>query len=96
VIAAATSTHAPIEFESISPAPNAPDVVVESYKEAHASPEAASSVAAVGDKKTVEAEMLEEIRSSKAHAEKSPPVGATSTNAAALSDEALVGSGPLK
>lgn len=78
-------------------APNVPDVVAESQKEAHVSPEAAADVEAVGEKKAVEAQLLEEVKKTDATGEPAPVAAAGSSNkAAALSDEALTDSKPLQ
>lgn len=96
VITAATSTTAP-GTKTSEPAPNVPDVVAESQQEAHANPEAAGNVGAVGEKKAVEAELLEEVKKVNATGEPAPAIAAgSSENPAALSDEALVDSKPLK
>lgn len=96
VITAATSTTAP-GTKTEEAAPNVPDVVAESQKAAHISPEAAANTEAVGEKKAVEAELLEEVKKVNATGEPAPAVAAGSShNAAALSDEALVDSKPLK
>jgi hypothetical protein len=84
VLAAATSTTAP-GATTAEPALNIPDVVAESQKAAHVSPEAAASTEVVGEKKAVEAELLEEVKK----------VDATGEPAPALSSEALVDSKPL-
>jgi len=63
----------------------------------HANPEAAGNVGAVGEKKAVEAELLEEVKKVNATGEPAPAIAAgSSENPAALSDEALVDSKPLK
>ncbi|KAH7093740.1 hypothetical protein FB567DRAFT_545064 [Paraphoma chrysanthemicola] len=63
-------------------APNVPDVVAESQKEAHASPEAAADVEAVGEKKAVEAQLLEEVKKTDATGEPAPAVAAASSTKA--------------
>ncbi|KAF1848924.1 carbohydrate-binding module family 48 protein [Cucurbitaria berberidis CBS 394.84] len=73
-----------------------PEVVAESQKEAHVSPEAAANAEAVSEKKAVEAELLKEVKTTDATGEPAPATIATSTSAAGLSDEALVDSKPLK
>ncbi|KAH5201300.1 hypothetical protein HBI18_143550 [Parastagonospora nodorum] len=88
VLTAATTTTAPGATTSEA-APNVPDVVAQSQKEAHISPEAATSVEAVGEKKAVEAELLEEVKKVTASGEAAP-------NNAALSDEALVDTKPMQ
>ncbi|CAO2650124.1 Nn.00g014160.m01.CDS01 [Neocucurbitaria sp. VM-36] len=72
-----------------SVARDVPEVVTESQKEAHVSPEAAANAEAVSEKKAVEAELLKEIKTTDATGEPAPVP-------AALSDEALVDSKPLK
>ncbi|KAF2832367.1 hypothetical protein CC86DRAFT_366183 [Ophiobolus disseminans] len=99
VITAATSTTAPGAPSTTTkePAPSVPDVVAESHKEAHASPEAAANIEAVGEKKAVEAELLAEVKKVTSTGEPAPVVAAGESNkSAALSDEALVDSKPLK
>jgi hypothetical protein len=93
VLTAATTTTAP-GATTDEVAPNVPDVVAESQKEAHASPEAAASVEAVGEKKAVEAELLEEVKKVTATGDPAPAV--SPNNDAALSDEALVDTKPMK
>jgi hypothetical protein len=93
VFTAATTTTAPGATTGEA-APNVPDVVAESQKEAHTSPEAASNVEAVGEKKAVEAELLEEVKKVTATGEPAPVV--SRNNEAALSDEALVDTKPMK
>ncbi|KAF2030231.1 hypothetical protein EK21DRAFT_65970 [Setomelanomma holmii] len=61
-------------------APSVPDVVAESQKEAHASPEAAASVEAVGEKKAVEAQLLEEVKETDATGEPAPVTATTSSS----------------
>lgn len=95
-LSAATATTAPTATTQ-EPAANIPDVVAESQKAAHVSPEAAVSTEVVGEKKAVEAELLEEVKKVDATGEPAPVIAAGSTtNPAALSDEALVDSKPLK
>lgn len=93
VLTAAAITSAPGATTSEA-APNVPDVVAESQKEAHASPEAATNVEAVGEKKAVEAELLEEVKKVTASGEPAPVI--SSNNEAALSDDALVDTKPMK
>ena len=96
VLTAATSTTAP-GTKTEEPAPSVPDVVAESQMQAHASPEAAANIEAVGEKKAVEAELLEEVKKVTSSGEPAPVLApGSSNNAAALSDEALVDSKPLK
>jgi hypothetical protein len=93
VLSAAAITTAPGATTS-EVAPNVPDIVAESQKEAHISPEAATNVEAVGEKKAVEAELLEEVKKVTATGEPAPAI---SRNAeAALSDDALVDTKPMK
>jgi hypothetical protein len=77
-----------------SVARDVPNVVAESQKEAHVSPEAAANAEAVSEKRAMETELLKEVKSTEATGEPAPAVG--SQNAAGLSDEALVDSKPLK
>ncbi|KAL5113286.1 Cruciform DNA binding protein [Pleosporales sp. CAS-2024a] len=93
VLSAATATTAPSATTTGDVAPNVPDVVAESHQEAHASPEAASNVEAVGGKKAVEAELLEEVNKADATGESAPAI--SRNEGAALSDEALVDTKPL-
>lgn len=81
VLSAATSAVAPGSKTEVA-APNVPDVVAESEKAAHASPEAAASIEAVGEKKAVEAELLEAVPKSNATGESAPAVSATPAVAA--------------
>ncbi|KAI8930807.1 hypothetical protein NX059_011830 [Plenodomus lindquistii] len=97
-ITAATSATAPgTHTETPELAREVPDVVAESQKEAHASPEAAANAEAVTEKKAVEAELLKEVKTTDATGEPAPIVAINSSNtkAAGLSDEALVDSKPL-
>jgi hypothetical protein len=97
VLTAVTSATAPGSKAVEEAAPNVPDVVAESQKEAHISPEAAANTEAVGEKKAVEAELLKEVKKVDSTGEPAPIVAAgMSQNAAALSDEALVDTKPLK
>jgi hypothetical protein len=96
VLTAAISTTAP-GAKTEEPAANVPDVVAKSQHEAHANPEASANTEAVGEKKAVEAELLEEVKKVNATGEPAPAIAAgSSENPAALSDEALVDSKPLK
>jgi hypothetical protein len=96
VITAATAATAP-GATSDEPAPNVPDVFAESQKAAHASPEAAVDTEVVGEKKAVEAELLAEVPKVEATGEPAPVIAADSSdNKAALSNEALVDTAPLK
>jgi hypothetical protein len=92
VLSAAAITTAPGATTS-EVAPNVPDVVAESQKEAHVSPEAATNVEAVGEKKAVEAELLEEVKKVTATGEPAPAI--SRNNEAALSDDALVDTKPM-
>lgn len=77
VVAASSATDAiPKPDEA---APNVPDVVAESEKLAHASPEAAANIEAVGEKKAVEAELLEAVKKTDAAGEAAPAIAADST-----------------
>jgi hypothetical protein len=96
-LTAATIATAPgTAAESV--ARDVPDVVAESQKEAHVSPEAATNSEAVQEKKAMETELLQEVKSTDATGEPAPsaaaPIG--TTNAAGLSDDALVDSKPLQ
>jgi hypothetical protein len=73
VLTAATTTTAP-GASSKEPAPNVPDVFAESQKAAHASPEAAVDTEVVGEKKAVEAELLEEVPKVEATGEPAPVI----------------------
>ena len=64
------------------PAPDVPEVVRESFSQAHESPEAATSSEAVDEKKQVENELLKEVKAIDAAGEPAP------TAAAALSETA--------
>jgi hypothetical protein len=80
-----------------SVARDVPDVVTESHKEAHVSPEAATNAEAVSEKRAMETELLQEVKSTEANGgPTSSAAGVGSQNAAGLSDEALVDSKPLK
>ncbi|KAI4639263.1 hypothetical protein J4E93_009442 [Alternaria ventricosa] len=80
-----------------SVARDVPDVVAESQKEAHVSPEAATNAEAVSEKRAMETELLQEVKSTEAAGEPAPSAAVVgSQNAAGLSDEALVDTKPLK
>ncbi|KAI4712318.1 hypothetical protein J4E85_006561 [Alternaria conjuncta] len=80
-----------------SVARDVPDVVAESQKEAHVSPEAATNAEAVSEKRAMETELLQEVKSTEATGEPAPSAAVVgSQNAAGLSDEALVDTKPLK
>lgn len=78
-LSAATATTAPAATVA-DPAPNVPDVVAESQEKAHISPEAAVSTEVVGEKKAVEAELLEEVKKVDATGEPAPVIAAASTS----------------
>ncbi|KAF2748301.1 carbohydrate-binding module family 48 protein [Sporormia fimetaria CBS 119925] len=65
-----------------------PDVVAESQKEAHASPEAAANAEAVEDKKQVESELLKEVKTTDATGEPAPKVSSGSTTDASAAPAA--------
>ncbi|KAL1792626.1 hypothetical protein ACET3X_009133 [Alternaria dauci] len=90
--AAATAIPSGTTTESVNEAVarEVPNVVAESQKEAHASPEAATNTEAVSEKRAMETELLNEVKSTDATGEPAPSA------AAGLSDEALVDSKPLK
>lgn len=97
-ITAATSATAPGALTNTPAlAPEVPDVVAESQREAHASPEAAANPEAVAEKKAVEADLLKEVKSTDATGEPAPiaAISSSNTNPAGLSDEVLVDSKPL-
>jgi hypothetical protein len=74
-----------------------PEVVAESQKEAHVSPEASANPVAVEDKKDVESELLREVKKVQEAGEPAPTVtAATSETAPGLSEGALIDSKPLK
>ncbi|KAF2737437.1 hypothetical protein EJ04DRAFT_118225 [Polyplosphaeria fusca] len=74
-----------------------PEVVTESQKEAHVSPEASANTEAVEEKKEVEAELLKEVKKTDEAGEPAPTVTAATTETApALSDDALADDKPLK
>jgi hypothetical protein len=99
-VTAATSETAPgldAQATTTSAVPEVPEVVTESQKEAHVSPEASANKEAVEEKKEVEAELLKEIKKTTESGEPAPTVtAATSEAAPGLSDDALVDSEPLK
>ncbi|CAN9265893.1 unnamed protein product [Alternaria alternata] len=90
--AAATAIPSGTATESVNEAVarEVPNVVAESQREAHASPEAATNAEAVSEKRAMETELLNEVKSTDATGEPAPSA------AAGLSDEALVDSKPLK
>jgi hypothetical protein len=97
--AAATAIPSGTATESVNEAVarEVPNVVAESQKEAHASPEAATNAEAVSEKRAMETELLNEVKSTDATGEPAPNSAALgSQDAAGLSDEALVDSKPLK
>jgi len=97
VITAATTETAPGTTTTEAVATDVPEVVAESQKEAHVSPEAAANAEAVEEKRAMETELLNEVKSVEATGEPAPSaVVAGSQDAAGLSDEALVDSKPLK
>jgi hypothetical protein len=74
-----------------------PEIVAESQKEAHASPEASANAEAVEEKADVEQELLNKVKKTSEAGEPAPTVtAATSSVAPGLSDDALVDSKPLK
>lgn len=83
VASAVTSAIAP-GTKTEEAAPNVPDVVAESEKAAHVSPEAAASVEAVGEKKAVEAELLEAVPKTEATGEPAPAIASTTKDETAL------------
>jgi hypothetical protein len=93
---AAVGAAAPAAFsESVSR--DVPEVVAESQKEAHVSPEAATNTEAVAEKRAMESELLNEVKATEATGEPAPSAAVMGNhNAAGLSDEALVDSKPLK
>ncbi|EOA87964.1 carbohydrate-binding module family 48 protein [Exserohilum turcica Et28A] len=95
VITAATTATAPgTNAEAV--AADVPEIVVESQKEAHASPEAATNAEAVEEKKAVESELLNEVKPTDAAGEPAPSATDAATKDAGLSDGALVDSKPLE
>jgi hypothetical protein len=109
VLTAATTAVAPVAATTTIPSGTAtesvneavarevPTVVTESQREAHASPEAATNAEAVSEKRAMETELLNEVKSTDATGEPAPNSAALgSQDAAGLSDEALVDSKPLK
>ncbi|KAH7412002.1 hypothetical protein DE146DRAFT_685165 [Phaeosphaeria sp. MPI-PUGE-AT-0046c] len=83
-LSAATATTAP-SATTAEPALNVPDVVAESQQAAHISPEAAISTEVVGEKKAVEAELLEEVKKVDATGEPAPVIATESSSKAASS-----------
>jgi hypothetical protein len=79
-ISAATTETAPAPTTTI--AKEVPEVVAESQKEAHASPEAAANQEAVQEKKEVEAELLKEVKRTDEPAEPAPTLSAATTETA--------------
>ncbi|KAF2683088.1 carbohydrate-binding module family 48 protein [Lentithecium fluviatile CBS 122367] len=74
-----------------------PEVVAESQKEAHASPEASANPKVVEEKKEVETELLKEVKKVTESGEPAPTVtAATSETAPGLSGEGLTDTKPLK
>jgi hypothetical protein len=77
------------------PAPDVPEVVKESLSQAHQSPEAAASPEAVEEKKEVEKELLQEVKSTDAVGESAPTAAAatsaTAPSATATDSKALEG-----
>ena len=61
------------------PAPDVPEVVKESLSQAHESPEAAASAEAVREKKEVESELLQEVKSTDAAGVPAPTVAAATS-----------------
>ncbi len=83
-LSAATTAFAP--GAKTETATNVPEVVAESQKVAHASPEASSNAEAVTEKKAVETELLKEVKTTNATGESAPTAAAeTSIPAAAPS-----------
>lgn len=79
---AAAATTGPNTEIGRSLARDVPDVVAESQKEAHASPEAATNAEAVSEKKAVESELLREIPKSNEAGEPAPVFTAATTETA--------------
>ena len=67
------------------PAPTVPEMVKESFSEAHQSPEAAGSAEAVGEKALVEDELLKKVKSTDAAGEPAPSSTAPVTSSAPVS-----------
>jgi hypothetical protein len=76
-ISAATTETAPAPTTTI--AKEVPEVVAESQKEAHASPEAAANQEAVQEKKEVESELLKEVKPTNETGEPAPTGNAVSS-----------------
>jgi hypothetical protein len=93
---AKTGTAAPAALsETVSR--DVPDVVAESQKEAHVSPEAATNDEAVAEKRAMETQLLNEVKATEASGKSAPSAAVLGNHdAAGLSDEALVDSKPLK
>jgi hypothetical protein len=70
------------------PAPTIPEMVKESYSEAHQSPEAATSAEAVSEKALVENELLGKVKSTDAAGEPAPSLAAEGTSSAPVSSVA--------
>ncbi|ERF72455.1 hypothetical protein EPUS_07912 [Endocarpon pusillum Z07020] len=75
------------------PAPDVPEVVKESLSQAHESPEAAASAEAVREKKEVESELLQEVKSTDAAGVPAPTItaatSATAPSTAPVDSKAL-------
>ncbi|KAF2133867.1 carbohydrate-binding module family 48 protein [Dothidotthia symphoricarpi CBS 119687] len=65
-----------------------PEVVAESQKEAHVDPEAAANAEAVSEKKSVENELLQEVKKVTSSGESAPTIATPSTSSASHSDPA--------
>jgi len=88
---------APVGLNDQAAAREVPEVVAESQKEAHASPEASANPEAVVEKKEVESELLKEVKKAQESGEPAPTVtAATSATAPGLSEDAPIDSKPLK
>ena len=95
--APAIAATGPVGGATQATATEVPEVVAESQKEAHASPEASANPVAVEEKKEVESELLAEVKKVQESGEPAPTVtAATSSTAPGLSDDALVDTKPLK
>ena len=83
-------TVASKEPETAAPAAAAPvpEVVADSQKEAHASPEASANPEAVQEKKEVESELLKEVKKTDEAGEPAPAVAAATSEAAPAPSEA--------
>ncbi|KAF2278958.1 uncharacterized protein EI97DRAFT_224309 [Westerdykella ornata] len=89
--ATASDTPAPApEPEPEAPASDVPEVVAESLREAHASPEAAAYEEVVEEKKEVEAELLKKVPTSEEHGEPAPSLGNPGPQKGGLYNQALV------